>query len=322
MSNKAREARLDNLVAEGLEREQKKKELRREKKLRKKAMKKEQRIYEEGKNEGTKVASKKMPFSAPVSLQKSSNVMKPKEGKVGFISDQQNILGRISKNSSMYKDTQRKEINHFDGEDDKDNSDIKTHPRKNRNGVSGSRKSSLASNQKSDHPESGSKQSEFKVKFGKRKNSKNASSANELFRVEVSSDGSSSEDVVSKNKSLSNRGSSKAKEIIASKEHLQKDDYDSLLDNAKDKFQSSKYIQELNSLENLGSSSLVNHSARYMPVDRDKILITDKDRIQDRYTAYLGNDNESSKEAEAEEDGDHVGVNYLGTRHDDKCLQR
>jgi hypothetical protein len=80
-----------------------------------------------------------------------------------------------------------------------------------------------------------------------------------------------------------------------------------LFADAQESFECNKFVKELQSVEKVGSSSHANHSARYLPIDGQRILLADEDRIRERLNSYVNKSEESAVVTESEEDGDYVG---------------
>lgn len=231
----------------------------------------------------------------------------------GSATGDQSILNRIAKNSSRENGGSQAVSKQRDTTSKGELPSESKHSRKSRGEGKASRKSSAISNCRSELTESDRKQGEFKVRFGKTMSSKKSLAAKDKNRVEVHSDVSSSEEVVRKSQVVSKGHYSKDKTNATFKESRPNGLHDSFFDDAIDKLAGGKYVQELNSLEDISNNVNVNISARYMPVDRDKILISDKERIRDRFTTYLGKNEQSSEELEEDDLGDHVGRLHPGT---------
>lgn len=192
-----------------------------------------------------------------------------------------------------------------------------------RNGkVSNSRKSSHHSKAKDDDSDSKhrhealDKISKKLEPAGPRKNGKDS------MNVRITEDTSFS-DYKGRSTQASNRGGRDSQWPVSnSRGQTESRGPNRLFHDAQEKFERDRFVRELESVEQTGSSSHANHSTRYVPIDGERVLLADEERIRQRLKSIVDPSDESSLPASDQEEDDHVGKPNEGTIDDDKCLSR
>jgi hypothetical protein len=156
---------------------------------------------------------------------------------------------------------------------------------------------------------------DFKVKFSKSRTQNSMNPEVKNYKVKITNDDVPPCISEGRNsKPLSGERAKSDNKIGTSKNAADVEDI-SLFGDAIEKFDHDKFVRDVERIEGTDSSLQVNPSTRYHLLDGERVLLSNEEKIKERYNSYINGSESAESESGEEEIADHVGLLHPGTKH-------